>query len=394
MATADIQRSNQQGSVIPLVAMALLAIMGITGMVFDASHLFVNKTRAQNALDAAALAAAKVLDRTHSQARARQAARTVFDQAMAQSGNGELRTLGLDGAALTIQFSDTRNPFIANPAATRFVRARLNPGSVQVKTLFMTVLGVDALDLSGSALAGPSPTLGQACKVVPSVVCGDPAQPPNQTGMYGYRYGDTVSLALGSSDNNATGPGNFQLISLDGGNGGDGIRAALAGQYDGCVSAQDGVETKPGANRGPVAQGFNTRFGIYQGPVGADDFPPDLVTDAGGQNYPDTYADYQRDYTIQAWDEPQRGIAERRVLAITFGDCRTTINGQGNVPVLGFGCVFLNEPANTHGALQQVQISGELVRSCSGAGVPGPSADAGPGPHTIQLYGDPDRWDS
>ena len=87
-------------------------------------------------------------------------------------------------------------------------------------------------------------------------------------------------------------------------------------------------------------------------------------------------------------------MAERRVLAVAFGNCDGTVNGSGSVPLLGFGCVFLSQPAAATGKLHTVQIFGELIRECSGSGVPGPNPVDGPGVHTIQLYGDPDRWDS
>ena len=58
----------------PITAAALVAAMGMTGLVFDSSHLFTNKTKLQNMLDAAALGAAKVLDSTNNQFLARQAA--------------------------------------------------------------------------------------------------------------------------------------------------------------------------------------------------------------------------------------------------------------------------------------------------------------------------------
>jgi hypothetical protein len=385
---------KQSGSIMPVTALALASIVGISGMVFDSSHLFVNKTKLQNMLDASALSSAKVLDDTKSQFLARQAANKSIANNLAQPSYKELRDLGLDPTDFVIQFSDTRNPFVANPAARNFVRIRLNRDAIEIDTIFLKVLGVEELDISGSALAGPSPALGEVCNLVPSIVCGDPAEPPDNEGMYGYEYGDQVNLAMGSIFNNDIGPGNFQLLDLGMSGKDDKLRENLAGGSSSCASSEGSVETKPGVNRGPVAQGFNVRFGIYSGGISGVDYPPDFVTDAGAPNYPDTYAEYQMDYLTKNYDEPVWGRNERRVMAVAFGNCDGTVNGQGTVELLGFGCVFLNAPAENNNALKSVQISGELIRDCRASGVPGPNPVDGPGVHTIQLYGDPDRWDS
>ncbi|MDX1810990.1 MAG: pilus assembly protein TadG-related protein [Gammaproteobacteria bacterium] len=386
-------KRRQSGSILPTVALSMLAIMGMAALVFDASNVFSNKTRLQNIIDLTTLSAATVLDETHNQSSARNAARKIFDQNIGSTGNGSLSDMGLSSGDLTIQFSDTRNPFISSPAATRYVRIKLGQGAASLKTFLMKIFGIETINLSVSAVAGPSPALGEACNIVPSVVCGDPNIPPDSNGMYGYKYGEKVSLALGSPDNNEIGPGNFQLLDLSASGGDKKIRDNLAGGIEGCVSGTDTVDTKPGVNRGPVSQGFNTRFGIYNGPVSADDFPPDKVTDAGHHGYPDSYSEYKLDYNTKTFDEDD-GVSERRVLAVTFGNCTGTVNGSGSVPLLGFGCVFLNEPASVGGALKDVQIYGELIRECKAGGIPGPSPIDGPGLHTIQLYGDPDRWDS
>ena len=220
----------QRGSILPTVAISMLAMMSMAGMVFDASHIFMSKTKLQNIIDTTALAAATVLDETGSQASARNAARKVFDETITKKGNGELRDLGLDATDLVIQFSDTRNPFIASPAATRYVRVRVNPGTVSLDTIFMNIVGVDSLDLSGSAVAGPSPALGTACDITPVMICGDAFDPPDATGMYGYEYGDQVTLALGNNKNSNVGPGNYQLLSVDeDAKGGNAIRDYMAG---------------------------------------------------------------------------------------------------------------------------------------------------------------------
>jgi len=381
---------KQSGTIMPVTALALLSIMGMSSLVFDSSHLYVNKTKLQNLVDSAALASAKSLDDSGTQFLARRAANNIINSNLAQPNYSELADLGLNQLSFTTQFSDTRNPFVANPAATRFVRISLNQDAIQLNTIFLSIFGRQNIPLAVSAVAGPSPDLGSICNAVPTVVCGDPNIAPDHNGMYGYTFGDQVTLALGNTKNNAVGPGNYQLLDL----GGDSnVRSSLAGGSTTCVAAQGTVETKPGVNRGPVTQGFNTRFGIYNGPVSSDEHPPDVITNAGGGGYPDTYLEYRMDKFMMNYDEPD-GIANRRVVPVPFGNCNGTVNGRGNVEIMGFGCIFLSQPAENNGKLKTVQMFGELVRDCRTSGTPGSDPNGNSGVHTIQLYGDPDRWES
>lgn len=381
---------KQSGSIMPITALALLSIMGMSSLVFDSSHLYVNKTRLQNLVDSAALASAKRLNDSGSQFLARNAAKSILDANLTQQNYNELTSLGLDQNSFTIQFSDTRDPFVANPAATRFVRINLNRDEIQLNTIFLSIFGIENIPLAVSAVAGPSPDLGSICNAVPTIVCGDPDIAPSNEGMYGYQYGDQITLVLGNTKNNDVGPGNYQLLDLGGESN---VRSSLAGGSTTCVASESTVETKPGVNRGPVVQGFNTRFGIYSGPVSSDEFPPDLITNAGGNGYPDTYYEYQLDKFMRNYDDPL-GVTNRRVVPVPFGNCEGTVNGRGNVDIIGFGCIFLSQPAENNGALKTVQMFGELVRDCRTSGVPGSDPDGNSGVHTIQLYGDPDRWES
>jgi hypothetical protein len=84
----------------------------------------------------------------------------------------------------------------------------------------------------------------------------------------------------------------------------------------------------------------------------------------------------------------------RRVLAVAFGDCTRTTNGQGEVPVVGLGCFFMTRPTTHSGQTQE--LYGQLIDSCHAMGdvsvPPGPSA--GPLLFKIILYKDPDSQDS
>ena len=57
-------RKRQGGAVIVLVVVGLVALLAMAGLAIDMGHLGHNKARLQSTVDAAALAAAKVLDQT------------------------------------------------------------------------------------------------------------------------------------------------------------------------------------------------------------------------------------------------------------------------------------------------------------------------------------------
>ncbi|HEY5666332.1 MAG TPA: pilus assembly protein, partial [Gammaproteobacteria bacterium] len=269
---------------------------------------------------------------------------------------------------------------------------------------------------AASAVAGPSPTLGEVCNVLPVMVCGDPvAGPP----FWGYTSGDLDVLKSSSQGgSHEVGTGNFQLIRL-GGTGGSVIRDNMAGSYDACASIGDVIETEPGNTVGPVVQGLNTRFGRYQGPMNGmqSTYPPDVVTRQpippltydpdtdqilqGGQpvNEPSaiySHSSYENSVDGSNFDyQPAPngiGAFDRRVTAIPIGDCSVTTNGQGQVPLLGFGCYYMLQEAEMQGS--ESYVFGQFLEKCNAAGTPGPLPSSFPGPYVIQLYRDYGSTDS
>ena len=175
------------------------------------------------------------------------------------------------------------------------------------------------------------------------------------------------------------------------------------------------LTTKPGVNSGPVSQGINTRFNIYQGPLSPAQYPPDVinsaahrtnlsedangnVTQAGqivttGSQLTFNYANYQALVAAGAYDTPPlpQGTAafRRRVIAAPVGDCTGFANGRSSVTVNGSICVFLLQPLTGGG---KDPILGEVISSCDAGGRPGVGS-SNVGPHIIELYksaGSPD----
>ncbi len=81
---------DQRGAALILVVVGMVAILGVVGLALDSGHAMLNKTRLQNAVDAAALAAAKTLDQTADVALADAAADAMFALNAGNAGNREI----------------------------------------------------------------------------------------------------------------------------------------------------------------------------------------------------------------------------------------------------------------------------------------------------------------
>lgn len=422
-------RDSQRGAVVVLMAIAMGVLILTAGWALDMGHAFLNKTRLQNTVDAAALAAAKTLDETGNTALATAEAMQAFGNNAAASGNRELSrayAAGNGRIQVVVQYSATLPPFTAGAANGPYVRVRAT-GFVMPAWL-VRVGGILQKTVAATAVAGPR-TLNSGstvCNVAPMMVCGDPLAP----GMWGYTVNSPVVLKKSTpGGQSGVGPGNFQLIQL-GGPGAAIVRENMAGSYSACITGGSAIQTQTGNEAGPVAQGLNTRFGQYSGPMNGEQatYPPDVIVDAqspalravesvpgdasrGYDVYQGSthitaanidqlynYQDYMSDlanpgtYDYQPVNEGGIGAFERRVLAVPVGNCSGTVNGQGSVPLLGFACFFLLQPADQQGSNSFVY--GQFIDDCSVNGTPGPNPVAGIGPHIIQLYRDPASNDS
>ncbi len=418
----------QRGAVIVLIVVALVAILLMGALALDGGHMLVNKTRLQNAVDAAALSGAKtlsqVLGATGAASLTRDAARDALMRNANAIGNSELASaIGGNVASFAVVelANNVYGPFsFPGPVDARYVRVSVP--SYGLTGFFWNFAqsfgngGLGAKAVAAIATAGPSPT--SPCDLAPLVVCGDPNQYNPGAGMFwGYRFGDLEVLKTAANNNSPIGPGNFQL--LDFGSGGKTVRELMAGGGRVCRTVGENAETKPGNTVGPSIQGLNTRFGEYSGPVNATDYPPDLVTSFS--NPPMTYNANSSPPQVEQQGQPvtssngdlstasgplldynnwvassaacvagtgggcqANGVFERRMLKIVVGNCTGQSGGATSIPVLGFGCFFVVQPASQSG--QEAQIFGQFVQECEGDNVAGPTPVDDSGPQIIQLY--------
>ena len=417
---------RQRGAVIVLIVVAMLSILAMAALALDGGHMLVNKTRLQNAVDAAALSGAKTLQQVmgsgNASSLARDAALDTLGRNAAASGNGELADAlagNAEGFAVVELAASVYGPFsFPGPLDAQYVRVSVPdyPLAGFFWGILQEIGNGDSPDKAVAAIAtaGPSPT--SPCNIAPMMVCGDSSQYNPDTGMFwGYQFGDLEVLKSAAGSASPIGPGNFQLIRLGDNTGAADIRAAMCGGVQQCHSIGNEVETEPGNTVGPVAQGLNTRFGVYNGPVSAAACPPDLVTSFSDprmtyndstsppqveyQGQPvssnngdlstasDALLDYN-DWVASVGNCPNgcesNGVFERRMLKIVVGDCDGASGGQTSVPVLGFGCFFLLQTVSQQGS--EAQVFGQFVEECEGDNVPGPNPVDDVGPQIIQLY--------
>ncbi len=403
--------ARQGGAIIVLIAIAMLAILAMAGLALDGSHMFLNKARLQNSVDSAALAAAKILDQTGDEARARTAVTSLLGLNAQTAGNQELGgAVSGGGLSVTVEFSSTLQPFTPGTSPADYVRVRaLN---FRLPAWLIPVVSNVNKTVGATAVAGPSPTILEACNIVPLVVCGTPPAQGGSAPYWGFQPGQPQVLKSAAGQQSPIGPGNFQLLRL-GGSGGAVVRENLAGGYNGCFTGGT-LPTQPGNNVGPVTQGINTRLNIYSGPMNGTQatYPPDVVTrqttprldyddttgqiTQGGQVITQSsqltfnHSDYENRVESGNFDVQPRptgtGAYERRIMPVPIADCTGINNGQTDLPILGVGCYFLLQEAVQQGV--KSNLFGEFVADCPAGGAPGPDPINLPGPHIIQLYRD------
>ena len=268
--------SRQRGAAMIIITIALLALVMAAGLALDTGHMLLNKTRLQNATDAAALAAAKELDNSGSTVLATQEALAAFGNNAQAAGNAELGdAYSVGDVNVQVEFSTTLPPFTPGSLTGPFVRVRAT--GYTLPAWLVSVGGITEKTVAASAVAGPR-TLNvgsTVCNLAPMMVCGNAGA--GAGGLWGYELNAPVVLKKSTPGGQSqVGPGNFQLVQL-GGSGANIVRENMAGTFDACLAGGSTIETQTGNEAGPVAQGLNTRFGEYNGPMNGTEaqYPPE-----------------------------------------------------------------------------------------------------------------------
>lgn len=396
---------RQRGAVMVLIVIALAAMLLMAALALDGGHMFLNKTRLQNAVDAAALSGAKTLQQVfgsgNASTQARDAALNTLLLNANAAGNGELSNgIGDDGvgAFAIVELSNSVYGPFSFPGPVDASYVRVSVPDYPLAGFFWSfvqspLFGSDDIDnkaVAAIATAGPPP-----CGTVPIMVCGDQAQhDPENDNFWGYQFGDLVTLTCGTPGSPSA--GNCQLLDFPGSSGAADIRNAFCKGVNQCVG--DTVVTKPGMSWGPVVQGLNTRLGLYSGPVDAacqadwyTNYSEPLVTMSGdtpmhqGEEVISNNGDLSAGsdlIDIKNWQAASEDCAnnpgtctgkrERRVLNVVIGNCAAAGPGTTTIPVLGTGCFYLFQEVK-QGAVKEV--FGQFIEDCGSANQ-----------LTIQLY--------
>ncbi|KSV72863.1 TadE/TadG family type IV pilus assembly protein [Sinorhizobium sp. Sb3] len=288
---------DHRGYVIALTLIAMPLLLGFSLIVIDVGRSANLHTDLQNAVDAMALAGARELDgRDDAITRAEAAIEKLANTAAFGEG-GEGMSLGTyitvsydaaddDSSTVTVRFlkgipgdgtfaGDDDDPITEemwadDPSEAGYAWVTAKDQAMQ--TIFPLPVGLnrDTINVSADAVAAYRVS---ACDVTPIYICNpyenpagnndaDAAEALHTNFANGALYG--AQIELHSTSSSSPGPGNFGFLSTYG-NGANVLAEALATGSPGVCYKQDELETKTGANAGPVEAGLNTRFDQYSG---------------------------------------------------------------------------------------------------------------------------------
>lgn len=276
---------QEVGQTLPVVVLLMIGLLGVSALVIDLASLYQQRQAVQAAADAAALAGAAQLPAGWS------AAQSATNHEYLLNGRGTDSTSASQTTDLTAGDSVTVT------------------ASRTVPTFFSRLFGVNAATVTATARATVESYTGYASSgnVMPFGVM----QHDYTLGQPYTIYGD------GSSSNN--GALSLDLKSSGGctaANGANDLRNTITGASIACpVSVGEDVDTKPGKNTGPVAQGLNTRITTWE--------PFDQIVQAGANGQ----------YTLLDPNSPQLVLIP---IVLDTNGGTTWPNGSGQVEIVGF----------------------------------------------------------
>jgi Flp pilus assembly protein TadG len=337
---------SESGSVAPIVAISLFALIGAAGIGFDYARMASLDTELQDAADQAALAAASQLDGNANAIKyATDAAQKLFTN-NARFAN-EPNSPGRGIVILNLKFydgydqsADAYGTETTDPTLARVVKVT-TAGREAFFALTPIVGAIRSGSLTGSATAG----VGQAiCRVPPVMICNPDEGVTNTNPLTDFTAPAGTGLKLVTG--NASAPGNFGWLDSNLGNGASALAEALG--YDkppGTCTPYNDVTTKTGMNNS-VLSALNTRFDVFAN--GNSTCP----TQDGGTCSPS--ANSRKDLVCQSasgtscnndnWSESAKPYRPTTVAALPS-------NGSGDPDMMGYPRDMCHAvPAGTAGA--------------------------------------------
>src|SRR6266446_9531533 len=339
MQTKNNHRKGERGSILAMSAMGMLAFLLATGLAVDISRFYTAQAELQNAADASALAGVSALNSsaagiTEATNRAVQAMNKYdFNHTAVDFPRANvLFAVNLEGTYMSEAAASTQ------PHDIRFVKVT-TPASPVTVSFAASVLG-SSKSLSATATAGYSVPINIYCNWLPVSVIdyGLPLTPGN---TYTFRADNQQQVSAG----------NMQILAAAGPGGSD-VRIGVASGVDLCAGAGAtySIDTKPGANTGPVKQGINTRFDDYGSQMDPLSQPPDTNIKESI-----TYTQYRDGSPSQS--PSHTGVAGRRVVIIPIVKISQYDQGRNTVTFDRFGVFFLQSRVSGNGDMQAEYIN-------------------------------------
>ncbi len=344
------RRRQEEGSIMSLAAISMVAILLATGLAIDVGHWYLVGGELQNAADAAALAAASALDA--SAGGITQAVERAVATINSYEFSGTTATIGRDD----VRFAATLGAFDsgtglseaeaqASSATIQFVKVTVPPRSVGV---FFASLATKSstIKLSRSAVAGLSVKLNRFASVVPLAFVENRSNEANpqylqssNCGSTGLQYVRGCQYTVQILNGNALPVGGTAFVLDLSTRQGNGVRERLGLGSDAYVTIGQALKRlTSGVTSNQVSQGLNVRFALYQGGLEAATFPPDANITSGI-----TRAQYKNPAFLTTPATP--AVWERRVLVVPIINLDQYDAGTETITPNKFGAFFMTAAA-------------------------------------------------
>lgn len=223
---------SNKGSVAILMAFVIAMLLGFSALVVDVGFAFVEKSRLDTAIDAAALAGAQSL--------------ALNQEAAVSAAKSYLTDNNIDPAAAFIEITDAGKGIRVTSAEV-------------VDHFFAPIVGINETTVTSTAKAiiGPAGTVKTGIR-------------PVAVEAYSYSFGDLVTLKEGAGDGTT---GNYGAVSF-GPTGASVFQDFLINGYDSELSVGDIIATEPGNMAGTILklnQYLSSDYSTYL------DYEPDSI---------------------------------------------------------------------------------------------------------------------
>ncbi|MEJ1355209.1 MAG: Tad domain-containing protein [Candidatus Sedimenticola sp. (ex Thyasira tokunagai)] len=382
-------KSKQQGVILVMSAIFIVLLVGIGSFAADLGRLFVLRTQMQNAVDAAALAAAMELDgQAGAQDRAMARARELLTFESSYT-NDERTLLSLDhlpDSAFTFYCSigSKNEPDPASCSGTvedskihvidddddsgaHYVAIDLELREIDLYMLpALSAMGIETpatAGVSAYALAGRHFYI---CEFPPLMICDPAGSTPWGDSSHPIQPGRQVILK--KQVGNQWAPGNFGFLvpsTVAGYSGNQALGAALAdASSQGC--SYPFVSTNPGNKAQWPRLGINTRFGLYKGGTFSEFTPsPNVVDYPRDDNLND---DEDKIFGLGVWndsgeseaaDPPDPGLRPSELSRNDYYDGYHALYGLGLTPPPGLDLAVHNNSTTSRWGFYQWELGSD-----------------------------------